>query len=227
MLKTARNIRPGVRAVLELPLAAMADYPGTVVVIDRYGKPAAAIGRAALVEVLEASGRWPELVAASDRVVVNGSATIVVLGDGPESPIEATLLPLSSTQVLALLRPLDFEKALRRSLVESRQRYKDLLEIVSDFTWETDDEGRFTFISPLGALDWPASELVGRPVVEFLADAGDMPEPPRSFGREPPPRTPMSGSAAPTVAPTACRSWRCHSSTPPGRGAGRAVSAAR
>ncbi len=181
MLKTARNIRPGVRTVLELPLAAMADYPGTVIVIDRYGKPAAAIGRAALVEVLEASGRWPELVAASDRVVVNGSATIVVLGDGPESPIEATLLPLSSTQVLALLRPLDFEKALRRSLVESRQRYKDLLEIVSDFTWETDDEGRFTFISPLGALDWPASELVGRPVVEFLADAGDMPEPPPVF----------------------------------------------
>jgi len=181
MFKTALKIRPGVRAVLELPLAAMADYPGTVAVIDRSGKPAAAIGRAALVEVLEASGRWPELAAASARVMVNGSATIVVLCDGPESPIEATLLPLSGTQVLALLRPLDFEKALRRSLVESRQRYKDLIEIVSDFTWETDDAGHFTFISPLGALDWPASELVGLPVVEFLADAGETPKPPPVF----------------------------------------------
>ena len=181
MLKTAPDISPGASAVLELPLGGMAEYPGTVAVIDRFGRPVVAIGEAALVEVLEVSGRWPELVAASARVMVNGSATIVVLGDGPESPIEATLLPLSGTQVLALLRPLDFEKALRRSLVESRQRYKDLLEIVSDFTWETDDEGRFTFISPLGALDWPASELVGRPVVEFLADAGDMPEPPPVF----------------------------------------------
>jgi diguanylate cyclase (GGDEF)-like protein/PAS domain S-box-containing protein len=181
MLKTAPDIRPDARAVLELPLAAMADYPGTVAVIDRYGTPSIAIGTASLVEVLQAAGRWPELVAASARVMVNGVAAIVVLADGPDNPIEATLLPLSGTQVLALLRPLDFEKALLRSLVESRQRYKDLIEIVSDFTWETDDEGCFTFISPRGALDWPASELVGRPVAEFLAGAGETPEPPPVF----------------------------------------------
>jgi diguanylate cyclase (GGDEF)-like protein/PAS domain S-box-containing protein len=181
MLKTVPEIRSDARAVLELPLAAIADYPGTVAVIDRYGTPSIAIGTASLVEVLQAAGRWPELVAASARVMVNGVAAIVVLADGPDNPIEATLLPLSGTQVLALLRPLDFEKALLRSLVESRQRYKDLIEIVSDFTWETDDGGCFTFISPRGALDWPASELVGRPVAEFLAGAGEMPEPPPVF----------------------------------------------
>src|SRR5258707_9331503 len=186
MPKTAPDIRSDTHAVLELPLAAIANYPGTVAVIDRHGTPSITLGAASLVEVLRAAGRWPELVAASARVMVNGVAAIVLLGDGPDSPIEATLLPLSGRQVLALLRPLDFEKALLRSLVESRQRYKDLIEIVSDFTWETDDAGRFTFISPLGALDWPAGELVGRPVVEFLADAGDMPEPPPVFR----PRTP-------------------------------------
>jgi diguanylate cyclase (GGDEF)-like protein/PAS domain S-box-containing protein len=181
MLNTAPDIRSDARAALELPLAAIADYPGTAAVIDRHGTPAITIGTASLVEVLQAAGRWPELAAASARVMVNGVAAIVVLGDGPDSPIEATLLPLSGTQVLALLRPLDFEKALLRSLVESRQRYKDLIEVVSDFTWETDDAGRFAFISPLGALDWPASELVGRPVAEFLAGSAEMPELPPVF----------------------------------------------
>src|SRR5438876_8428485 len=109
MLKTALNISHGSRAILELPLAGMAEYPGTVAVIDRSGRPLVAIGKAALVEVLEVSGRWPELVAASASVMVNGIPAIVILGDGPENPIEVTLLPLSGTQVLALLRPLDFE----------------------------------------------------------------------------------------------------------------------
>lgn len=181
MLRTAPDIRSDTRAVLELPLAAIAGYPGAVAVIDRHGTPSITGGTALLVKVLQAAGRWPELVAASTRVMVNGVAAIVVLGDGPDSPIEATLLPLSPTQALALLRPLDFEKALLRSLVESRQRYKDLIEIVSEFTWETDDQGCFTFISPLGALDWPASELVGRPVAEFLASAVETAEPPPVF----------------------------------------------
>jgi diguanylate cyclase (GGDEF)-like protein/PAS domain S-box-containing protein len=181
MLNTAPDIRSDVRAALQLPLAAVADYPGTVAVIHRDGTPSFTTGTASLVEVLQAAGCWPELVAASTRVMVNGVAAIVVLGNGPDSPIEATLLPLSSTQALALLRPLDFEKALLRSLVESRQRYKDLIEVVSDFTWETDDAGRFAFISPLGALDWTASELVGRPVAEFLAGSAEMPEPPPVF----------------------------------------------
>jgi PAS domain-containing protein len=222
MLKTVPEIRSDARAVLELPLAAIADYPGTVAVIDRYGTPSIAIGTASLVEVLQAAGRWPELVAASARVMVNGVAAIVVLADGPDNPIEATLLPLSGTQVLALLRPLDFEKALLRSLVESRQRYKDLIEIVSDFTWETDDEGCFTFISPRGALDWPASELVGRPPAP-----GRCPNRRRSSGREARPRMATSGSAAPTARATACRSQLCRWSTLPACGEAPAAPAAK
>src|SRR5260370_40898909 len=106
MLKRVPESRRDARAVLELPLAAIADYPGTVAVIDRYGTQSIAIGTASLVEVLQAAGRWPELVAASARVMVNGVAAIVVLGDGPDSPIEATLLSLSGRPVRGLLPPL-------------------------------------------------------------------------------------------------------------------------
>jgi diguanylate cyclase (GGDEF)-like protein len=181
MLRTVPDTRLDRRTVLELPLAAMAEYPGTVVVIDRQGASWPAGGRLALTEMLHANGHWHEVAAAAARVIASGYATVIVLADGGDDPVEVTLLPLHQAQALALLRPLDFEKALRRSLIESRQRYKELVEIASDFTWETDAEGRFSFISPRGALDWSANELVGRPVAEFLAGGAGTAEIPPVF----------------------------------------------
>ena len=172
MLKIVPDRRLDRRTVLELPLASLAEYPGTVVLLDRSGASWPAGGRLAMAETLRANGHWQDVEAAALRAIASGYAAVVVLADGGEDPIEATLLPLQDGQALALLRPLDFERALRRSLIESRQRYKELVEIVSDFIWETDAEGRFSFISPRGALDWAASELIGRPVAEFLAGAG-------------------------------------------------------
>jgi hypothetical protein len=121
MLRTVPDIRLDRRTVLELPLAAMAEYPGTVVVIDRHGTSWPAGGRLALTEMLHANGHWHEVAAAAGRA------------------------------------------------------------IASDFTWETDAEGRFSFISPRGALDWSAGALVGRPVAEFLAGAGGTAEIPPVF----------------------------------------------
>jgi diguanylate cyclase (GGDEF)-like protein len=181
MLKIVPDTRLDTRAPLELPLAAMAEYPGTVVVMDRHGTISPAGGRLPLVEMLRASGHWQEVEAASARAIATGNAAVMVLADGGDDPVEVTFLPLPPGRVLALLRPLDFEKALRRSLIESRQRYKELIEIVSDFTWEIDAQARFSFISPSGALDWAASELVGRPVAEFLAGGVGTPEIPPVF----------------------------------------------
>jgi diguanylate cyclase (GGDEF)-like protein/PAS domain S-box-containing protein len=60
------------------------------------------------------------------------------------------------------------DRALRQALADSRQRYKDLVEISSDFAWETDAEGRFGFVTPQGALGWRAADLVGRDAASFL-----------------------------------------------------------
>src|SRR3546814_18670547 len=62
------------------------------------------------------------------------------------------------------------ERSLRAALVESRQRYKDLVEISNDFAWETDVEGRFAFVSPRGSLGYPATALVGPSPHELLLD---------------------------------------------------------
>ena len=73
--------------------------------------------------------------------------------------------------VLLLARDITLERSLRAALIESRQRYKDLVEAASDFSWETDAQGRFTFISSGGALGYGAAELVGT-LARDLEDGG-------------------------------------------------------
>jgi len=63
-----------------------------------------------------------------------------------------------------------FATSLTRALIESRQRYKDLVELSSEFAWETDASGRFVFVSPAGALGHEAEELVGRCPREFRTE---------------------------------------------------------
>ncbi len=62
------------------------------------------------------------------------------------------------------------ERSLRSALIESRQRYKDLVEAACDFAWETDAQARFTFISPQGVFGYAAAKLVGAPALELQID---------------------------------------------------------
>ncbi len=92
-----------------------------------------------------------------------------------EAPVEQALdvavLPwVEGAAALLLGRNVTLERSLRAALVESRQRYKDLVEISSDFAWETDADGDFTFVSPRGALGYAASELAGKSGKSLLAD---------------------------------------------------------
>jgi diguanylate cyclase (GGDEF)-like protein/PAS domain S-box-containing protein len=66
-----------------------------------------------------------------------------------------------------------FDRRLQSALIESRQRYKDLVDIAGDFAWETDAEGILVFVSPRGALGYAAGELIGRRADGLLADLDD------------------------------------------------------
>jgi diguanylate cyclase (GGDEF)-like protein/PAS domain S-box-containing protein len=58
---------------------------------------------------------------------------------------------------------------LNRALVDSRQRYKDLVELSPDCAWETDETGCFTFLTrPL--LGWHPDELIGRAAATLAPD---------------------------------------------------------
>ncbi|MDH3235839.1 MAG: PAS domain-containing protein, partial [Alphaproteobacteria bacterium] len=72
---------------------------------------------------------------------------------------------------------LALDRNLQAALIESRKRYKDLVEISSDFAWETDGTA-FVFVSPHGALGYSAKDLVGLDVTKLLdakADVADTP----------------------------------------------------
>ena len=61
------------------------------------------------------------------------------------------------------------EAALRDALLESRQRWRDLVAMAGDMAFETDADGRFAFVSPELVVGWPAATLIGQPAELLLA----------------------------------------------------------
>jgi diguanylate cyclase (GGDEF)-like protein len=59
---------------------------------------------------------------------------------------------------------------LRDVLLESRQRWRDVVTMAADLVFETDAEGRFVFITPDPVLGWSPSTLIGQPAELLLAD---------------------------------------------------------
>ncbi len=61
------------------------------------------------------------------------------------------------------------DHALNLALLESRQRWRDLVRISADLAFETDAEGRFVFLAPDDALGWNAESLIGMDAQCLLA----------------------------------------------------------
>ena len=104
----------------------------------------------------------------------NGYTGHLAFEDG-ETLVECdiSVVPLGAGRALVLARYGALDRSLREALVDSRRRYKDLVEISSDFAWETGPDGTFVFVSPRGALGWIADQLVGRPAVDFIHREAD------------------------------------------------------
>ena len=99
-------------------------------------------------------------------------------GPFPGDAADAVLMPLRERAgVLVLVATNPAEGALRRALIESRQRYRDLVEACSDFVWETDRHGRFTFLSAAGVLGYSTRDMLGRFAADFVIDASSIPYP--------------------------------------------------
>ncbi|MBV8534078.1 MAG: diguanylate cyclase [Alphaproteobacteria bacterium] len=166
--------RPTATAEARLLEAFIAAWPG----------PAAWLGRdgAVLSSNASAGGLLDELMQRAGRgglAAVVGSAqddglgradTIVIAADGAKFTFDVSVVP-AGTGALVLARDVSLAANLRQALSDSRQRFKDLVEISSDFAWETNTDGIFTFVSPKGALGWMAADLVGRRASSLIADA--------------------------------------------------------
>ena len=75
-------------------------------------------------------------------------------------PLSAARSPrnAATSSVLPVPAPAD---ALREALIESRQRWRDLVTMAADIVFETDAAGRFTFLAPDHVLGWSAETLLG------------------------------------------------------------------
>ncbi|HJN61467.1 MAG TPA: diguanylate cyclase, partial [Alphaproteobacteria bacterium] len=158
-----------------------AHYPGALILVDAHGR-AEAVNRQAedLTEVLNGAQHSYLIALIARTAEAKTSQTdFLVIGDTRASvTIELTVIPLlEASSFLILGKDITLEKNLRGALVESRKRYKELIECSSDFVWETDSDGRFVFVTALGALGYPADMLVGRSARSMVDRRKSVPEP--------------------------------------------------
>lgn len=71
-------------------------------------------------------------------------------------------------QVLLFGKDTTVEQHLTKALVQSRQMFKDLVSCSTDFAWETDNKGRFKYVSPGGILGYTAYELNDKRAADLM-----------------------------------------------------------
>ncbi|WP_042442409.1 sensor domain-containing diguanylate cyclase [Azospirillum sp. B510] len=168
--------------------ASDAGQPGSVTLVALYPGPAlrldpslaVAEANAEAEDMMDSDPRWlPEL-----RNWLSGASVAPGLRSVPVESLRGIMIvewagvPLPDGGFLLLGRDDTLERQLRHTLTESRRRYKDLVEVSSDFAWETGPDGGFVFVSHKGALGYPADALIGRdPRSLALEEAEDLPLP--------------------------------------------------
>ncbi len=166
-------LQGGHGAAVTLSETALATFPAPVLLATPSGRVSAANGAAGALAAAVAEGSVPGVAASVSRALTSNRSQIeVVMVPGPAGAMlyELNVLPLQDGNALVLAKDVTLESNLRSALVESRQRYKDLVEISSDFAWEVGPEGTFVFVSPKGALGHSAEHLVGHAPAEFIVD---------------------------------------------------------
>ncbi len=169
------------------PTVVLKSFPGPVLILEPDGDVVAANDHAADLLAALRNGALDGLllacreIAEADKPLIDTIELPAALGGGA---FDVTVLPLVNGDgvvggLLLLARNVTLDRNLRRALVESRQRYKDIVECSGDFAWELDAEGRFAFVSPRGALGHQPEELIGRHPHEFDSEpASDSTETP-------------------------------------------------
>lgn len=154
-------------------LGALEAFPGTLLLFDAhgtlgFGKPAGS----ALVQAAR-NAPFPALDDLLGPALSSGQPRLGSLqasaDDGVHS-YDLTVLPLAEGGAAVLAHEVTLHNNLRAALLESRQRYKDFVEISSDFAWETGPDGSLIFVSPRGALGHHASALVGRDPADLVME---------------------------------------------------------
>ncbi len=170
-------------------LGGIAAYPGPAILFAEGGRVLAANAEAARLLKANDAQTAPEMrillagVAATGRPAVG---QIFLPSDpltgAPQALYYLTALALAppnlpvdqhtphNRRVMMLARDGSAEYAMRNALIESRELYRDLSHCSSDFSWQTDENGAFTYVSLKGALGYSAQALNGRRSQDILVE---------------------------------------------------------
>ncbi|WP_085900931.1 diguanylate cyclase [Kiloniella majae] len=166
-----------------IPGGPFSDFPGAVLFVERNGTVSSANEQADLLCTFIKRGGSEEYHDALQSALSGRAAQVnpllVRAGRDEASRVlgafDLALLPWSDgASALLLGRNISLERNLRAALIESRQRYRDLLEAACDFAWETDKEGKISFITPEGGVGFSAAELSGSDAVGLFADPSSI-----------------------------------------------------
>ena len=156
-------------------------YPGAVVLAARDGIVLGANESGEPIASALRTDKCPELRDAINAAVAGRTGQVNPLLLGPDGEGQETgaaydivVVPWGDgSAALLLARDITLERSLRNALIESRQRYKDLVDACGDFAWETDSDGKFTFLSSGGALDFSPNDLLGTTAFDLQIDRVD------------------------------------------------------
>jgi len=151
--------------------ALLAGFGGGAVLIGGNGSVIAMNDRGvAIATAMGASvPKLDAVVAQARETDAIASGSIALRSPSGESVHDVIAVPgFADGAILLLARDQTAERNLRAALIESRQRYKDLVESSSDFAWEVGADGCFAFVSPRGALGYRAEDLVGHRPEAFV-----------------------------------------------------------
>lgn len=100
------------------------------------------------------------------------NTTVTLPVPSGQAVYQLTLIPhVLGENILFLFHDQSVELTLRDALIESRQRYKDMVNVFSDFSWEVDSDGKFRFVSRTNALGYESDEMIGHEPSEFVVGA--------------------------------------------------------
>jgi PAS domain S-box-containing protein len=166
-----QDIPTGRIALMDLidPGGALHAYPGPILLLDRQNRIAAANPAGAGLSHNILTGEAASTLAMVEAARDGAPCTDKVIDAATGEITDLVALPAGDGEhVLLCGRDISLDQNLRDALVDSRQRCKDLVEVSSDFAWETDEAGKFAFVSPAGVLGLMPDQLIGRAATDFI-----------------------------------------------------------
>jgi len=148
----------------------LAHYPGPALVLSPDGAVLAANLPGSALAAAIAPRLPPDLAKALESVRSGQAADFafsLTVGGRP-AHFRASLMPGGDGTGLLLARDIAAERERLNRTLSITLSLRHLLEMASDFAWETDEAGKFAFISPRRVLGYKAETLVGKAPAEIF-----------------------------------------------------------